>query len=428
MQKLLIKGGKKLSGEVVISGSKNASLPIIISSLLFDDSVHFENVPKVRDIFTLINLIKVLGREVEFNEEKEILKISNKNKNKYFAPYSIMRTMRAGVLVLAPLLAKFGKARVSLPGGCSIGARPVNLHLEALKKLGAKINVKNGYIDAIAPKGLSGSNIKFPSISVGATESIIIAAVLAKGITKISNAAIEPEIIDLINFLNKCGADIKYNSKRKIIIKGVKFLYPVRHRIIPDRIEAATYAIAALITNGKLLVKKVNNEHLENIFNVLKKIGANIKIFKDSFVIFRKHQLKPFKIITKPYPGFPTDMQAQFMALATQIKGSSVINEEIFENRFLHVSELMRMGADIKIKKQKAVINGIKNLNSAEVMATDLRASVSLVLAALSAKGTTTINRIYHLDRGYSKLEKKLNLCGANIKRVNDSRFSNCCK
>jgi len=420
MQKLLIKGGKKLSGEVVISGSKNASLPIIISSLLFDDSVHFENVPKVRDIFTLINLIKVLGREVEFNEEKEILKISNKNKNKYFAPYSIMRTMRAGVLVLAPLLAKFGKARVSLPGGCSIGARPVNLHLEALKKLGAKINVKNGYIDAIAPKGLSGSNIKFPSISVGATESIIIAAVLAKGITKISNAAIEPEIIDLINFLNKCGADIKYNSKRKIIIKGVKFLYPVRHRIIPDRIEAATYAIAALITNGKLLVKKVNNEHLENIFNVLKKIGANIKIFKDSFVIFRKHQLKPFKIITKPYPGFPTDMQAQFMALATQIKGSSVINEEVFENRFLHVSELMRMGADIKIKKQKAVINGIKNLNSAEVMATDLRASVSLVLAALSAKGTTTINRIYHLDRGYSKLEKKLNLCGANIKRVND--------
>ena len=420
MQKLLIKGGKKLSGEVVISGSKNASLPIIISSLLFDDSVHFENVPKVRDIFTLINLIKVLGREVEFNEEKEILKISNKNKNKYFAPYSIMRTMRAGVLVLAPLLAKFGKARVSLPGGCSIGARPVNLHLEALKKLGAKINVKNGYIDAIAPKGLSGSNIKFPSISVGATESIIIAAVLAKGITKISNAAIEPEIIDLINFLNKCGADIKYNSKRKIIIKGVKFLYPVRHRIIPDRIEAATYAIAALITNGKLLVKKVNNEHLENIFNVLKKIGANIKIFKDSFVIFRKHQLKPFRIITKPYPGFPTDMQAQFMALATQIKGSSVINEEIFENRFLHVSELMRMGADIKIKKQKAVINGIKNLNSAEVMATDLRASVSLVLAALSAKGTTTINRIYHLDRGYSKLEKKLNLCGANIKRVND--------
>ena len=420
MQKLLIKGGKKLSGEVVISGSKNASLPIIISSLLFDDLVHFENVPKVTDIFTLINLIKVLGREVEFNEEKEILKISSKNKNKYFAPYSIMRTMRAGVLVLAPLLAKFGKARVSLPGGCSIGARPVNLHLEALKKLGAKINVKNGYIDAIAPKGLSGANIKFPSISVGATESIIIAAVLAKGITKISNAAIEPEIIDLINFLNKCGADIEYNSKRKIIIKGVKFLYPVRHRIIPDRIEAATYAIAALITNGNLLVKKVNNEHLENIFKVLKKIGANIKIFKDSFVIFRKHQLKPFKIITKPYPGFPTDMQAQFMALATQIKGSSVINEEIFENRFLHVSELMRMGADIKIKKQKAIINGIKNLNSAEVMATDLRASVSLVLAALSAKGTTTINRIYHLDRGYSKLEKKLNLCGANIKRVND--------
>ncbi len=420
MQKLLIKGGKKLSGEVVISGSKNASLPIIISSLLFDDTVLFENVPQVKDIYTLINLIRVLGREVEFNEEKEVLKISKKNKDKYFAPYSIMRTMRAGVIVLAPLLAKFGKARVSLPGGCSIGARPVNLHLAALKKLGAKINVKNGYIDASAPKGLSGANIKFPLISVGATESIIIAAVLAKGITKISNAALEPEILDLIKFLNKCGADIKYNSKRKIIIKGVKLLYPIRHKIIPDRIEAATYAIAALITKSKLLIKNVNNDHLENIFNVLRKIGANIKVLKDSFVIFRKYQLKPFKITTKPYPGFPTDMQAQFMALATQIKGSSVINEEIFENRFLHVSELMRMGADIDIKKQKATIKGIKNLNGAEVMATDLRASVSLVLAALSAKGTTTINRIYHLDRGYSKLEKKLNLCGANIKRVND--------
>ena len=420
MQKLLIKGGKKLSGEVVISGSKNASLPIIISSLLFDNPVQFENVPKVKDIYTLINLIKVLGREVEFDENKEILKISKKNKDKYFAPYSIMKTMRAGVLVLAPLLAKFGKARVSLPGGCSIGARPVNLHLDALKKLGAKINVKNGYIDASAPKGLLGANIKFSSISVGATESIIIAAVLAKGITKISNAAIEPEIIDLIKFLNKCGADIKYNSKRIIIIKGVNFLYPIRHKIIPDRIEAGTYAIAALITNGKLLIKNVNNNHLENIFSLLRKIGAKIKTFKDSFIIFRKHQLKPFKIITKPYPGFPTDMQAQFMALATQIKGLSVINEEIFENRFLHVSELMRMGADIKIKKQKATIIGIKNLNGAEVMATDLRASVSLVLAALSAKGITTINRIYHLDRGYSKLEKKLNLCGANIRRVND--------
>jgi UDP-N-acetylglucosamine 1-carboxyvinyltransferase len=420
MQKLLIKGGKKLSGEVVISGSKNASLPIVISSLLFDDSVQFENVPKVKDIYTLINLIKVLGREVEFDEDNEVLKITKKNKDKCFAPYSIMKTMRAGVLVLAPLLAKFGKARVSLPGGCSIGARPVNLHLDALKKLGAKINVKNGYIDASAPKGLSGANVKFPLISVGATESIIIAAVLANGVTKITNAALEPEIVDLINFLNKCGADIQYDSKRKIIIKGVKFLYPVRHRIIPDRIEAATYAIAALITNGKLLIKNVNNDHLENVFNVLRKIGANIKTFKHSFIVFRKHQLKPFKITTKPYPGFPTDMQAQFIALATQIKGSSVINEEIFENRFLHVSELMRMGANIEIKKQKATIKGIKNLNGAEVMATDLRASVSLVLAALSAKGTTTINRIYHLDRGYSKLEKKLNLCGANVRRVND--------
>jgi UDP-N-acetylglucosamine 1-carboxyvinyltransferase len=328
--------------------------------------------------------------------------------------------MRAGVLVLAPLLAKSRKARVSLPGGCSIGARPVNLHLYALKKLGAKINVKNGYIDAIAPKGLRGAKIKFPSISVGATESAIIASVLAKGTTVISNAALEPEIIDLINFLNNCGAKIKYNSRRKIIIKSVNSLYPIKHRIIPDRIEAGTYAIASLITNGKLLIKKVNIDHLENIFKILKKIGASIRIFKDSFLISKKAKLKPFNITTKAYPGFPTDMQAQFMALATQIKGNSIINEDIFENRFLHVPELLRMGADIEIKKQKAIIKGIKHLNGAEVMATDLRASVSLVLAALSAKGNTTINRIYHLDRGYSKLEKKLTLCGANIKKINE--------
>ncbi len=420
MQKLLIKGGRKLSGEVVVSGSKNASLPIIVSSLLFDDTIFLENVPKVKDIYTLINLIKILGRDVDFNGDKELLKISKKNKGKYFAPYSIMKTMRAGVLVLAPLLVKFGKAKVSLPGGCSIGARPVNLHLDALRKLGAKINVRNGYIEAKATKGLLGANIKFPLVSVGATQSVIIAAVLAKGITKISNAAIEPEIIDLIKFLNKCGAKIKLYSKRKIIIKGVKFLHPIRHKIIPDRIEAATYAVAALITNGKLLIKNVNISHLENLFSILKKIGATIKILKDAFIIFKKKQLKPFKIVTKAYPGFPTDMQAQFMALATQIRGSSEINEEIFENRFLHVSELMRMGADINISKRKAIIKGVKNLSGAEVMATDLRASVSLVLAALCSKGTTIINRIYHLDRGYSMLEKKLNFCGANIRRVND--------
>lgn len=417
MQKLLIKGGKKLSGEVVISGSKNASLPIVISSLLFDDSVQFENVPKVKDIYTLINLIKVLGREAEFNEDKEVLKISKKNKDKYFAPYAIMKTMRAGVLVLAPLLAKFGKARVSLPGGCSIGARPVNLHLEALKKLGAKINVKNGYIDASAPKGLSGANIKFPLISVGATESIIIAAVLAKGVTKISNAALEPEIVDLIKFLNKCGADIQYNSKRKIIIKGVKFLYPTRHRIIPDRIEAATYAIAALITNGKLLIKNVNNDHLENIFNVLRKIGANIKTFKDSFIIFRKHQLKPFKITTKPYPGFPTDMQAQLMAMNVVANGTSSVIENIFENRFMHVQELQRMGAKIRLNGNNAIITGVEYLTGAPVMATDLRASASLILAGLAAIGETVVERIYHVDRGYERIEEKLSMLGADIKR-----------
>jgi len=419
MDKLLVRGGKKLSGEVIISGSKNASLPIIISSILFNNDLELGNVPKVKDVYTLINLLKLLGKNSVFEQDNSNLKIFNIKKNKYLAPYSIMKTMRAGVLVLGPLLAKYGKAKVSLPGGCAIGARPINLHLYALKKLGAILSIKDGYVEAKVKNGLIGNKIRFKKISVGATECAIMSATLAKGKTIITNAAIEPEIIDLIEFLNSCGAKISWGKNRKIIIRGVRTLKPVKYNVIPDRIEAGTYAVAALITDGKLLIKKVNIDHLDSTFNVLKDMGAKIKIFADSFLISRNKKLRPTKIKTKVYPGFATDMQAQIMTLACLTDGTSVIKEDIFENRFLHISELLRMGANIEIKKQKAIVKGVKNFNSAEVMATDLRASVSLVLAGLSTKGITTINRLYHLDRGYEQIEKKLKLCGADIQRIN---------
>jgi len=364
-------------------------------------------------------LLKLLGKNSVFEQDNSNLKIFNIKNNKYLAPYSIMKTMRAGVLVLGPLLAKYGKAKVSLPGGCAIGARPINLHLYALKKLGAILSIKDGYVEAKVKNGLIGNKIRFKKISVGATECAIMSATLAKGKTIITNAAIEPEIIDLIEFLNSCGAKISWGKNRKIIIRGVRTLKPVKYNVIPDRIEAGTYAVAALITDGKLLIKKVNIDHLDSTFNVLKDMGAKIKIFADSFLISRNKKLRPTKIKTKVYPGFATDMQAQIMTLACLTDGTSVIKEDIFENRFLHISELLRMGANIEIKKQKAIVKGVKNFNSAEVMATDLRASVSLVLAGLSTKGITTINRLYHLDRGYEQIEKKLKLCGADIQRIN---------
>ena len=415
MKQLIIQGGKKLYGSIAISGSKNASLPILAASLLIDEIIILRNIPNVKDILTMKTLLESIGKKIEFNILKNEIKIYPTKIKKLEALYSLVKTMRAGVLVLGPLIAKYNLARVSLPGGCAIGSRPVDLHIEALKKMGAKIKIEKGYIVAEASKKLKPAKIKFSSISVGATENLIMAATLCKGKTIIQNIAIEPEILDLINFLNCSGAKISFVSKRSIVIEGVDKLRGINYSVIPDRIEAGTYAVAALITNGKITLNKINREMMSNIFQILKKAGANIVFGKNNSVTISRKIIKPTKIKTMPYPGFPTDMQAQLMSLLCLSKGSSLIKEEIFENRFLHVSELKRMGANIKITNQSANITGIVNLNGAEVMATDLRASVSLVLAGLAAKGTTIINRIYHLERGYENLVSKLKQCGAKI-------------
>ena len=415
MKQLIIQGGKKLYGSIVISGSKNASLPILAASLLIDEIIILRNIPNVKDILTMKTLLESIGKKIEFNILKNEIKIYPTKIKKLEALYSLVKTMRAGVLVLGPLIAKYNFARVSLPGGCAIGSRPVDLHIEALKKMGAKIKIEKGYIVAEASKKLKSAKIKFSSISVGAKENLIMAATLCKGKTIIQNIAIEPEILDLINFLNCSGAKISFVSKRSIVIEGVDKLRGINYSVIPDRIEAGTYAVAALITNGKITLNKINREMMSNIFQILKKAGAKIVFGKKNSVTISRKIIKPTTIKTMPYPGFPTDMQAQLMSLLCLSKGSSLVKEEIFENRFLHVSELKRMGANIKITNQSANITGIVNLNGAEVMATDLRASVSLVLAGLAAKGTTIINRIYHLERGYENLVSKLKQCGAKI-------------
>jgi UDP-N-acetylglucosamine 1-carboxyvinyltransferase len=326
--------------------------------------------------------------------------------------------MRAGVLVLGSLLARYRSAKVSLPGGCAIGSRPIDLHLDALEKMGAKIKIKNGYIVASAPKGLKGAVIKFPKISVGATENILIASCFAKGKTKIKNCATEPEVKDLINFLIKIGCKIKWTGKRSLDIVGVDKFKPASYKIIFDRIEAGTYIIASAISNGSLKIKNIQPKYISTEINLLRKMGIKIHEGKEYIKVFSPKKIKKINLTTKPYPGFPTDLQAQIMALMTKADGTSVIRENIFENRFMHVSELRRMGAQIDIKGNKAIVYGNKKLNGAELMATDLRASVSLVLAGLSAKGRTIVNRIYHLDRGYEKIEDKLSKCGAFIKRI----------
>ena len=415
MKQLIIQGGKKLYGSIAISGSKNASLPILAASLLIDEIITLRNIPNVRDILTMNTLLESIGKKIKFNVLKNEIKIYPAKVKKLEALYSLVKTMRAGVLVLGPLITKYDFARVSLPGGCAIGSRPVDLHIEALKKMGAKIKIEKGYIVAEALKKLKAAKIKFSSVSVGATENLIMAATLCKGRTVLQNIAIEPEILDLINFLNCSGAKISFASKRSIIIEGVDKLRGINYSIIPDRIEAGTYAVAALITNGKITLNKINKEMMSNIFHVLKKAGAKMAFGKNNSVTISRKIIKATKVKTMPYPGFPTDMQAQLMSLLCLSKGSSSIKEEIFENRFLHVPELKRMGANIKISNQSANIIGITNLNGAEVMATDLRASVSLVLAGLAAKGTTIINRIYHLERGYENLVSKLKQCGAKI-------------
>jgi len=418
MQKLIIKGKKKLVGKILISGSKNATLPILAASIL-TNKVKLKNVPLVKDIFTMAELLKFIGLDMKFLKNKNILEIKNKEKNiNTLAPYRLVKTMRAGVLVLGPLLTKYGQAKVSLPGGCAIGSRPVDLHLLALKKLGAKIKIKDGYILAEAKNGLKGATIKFPSISVGATENALLAAFKAKGKSILKNCAIEPEIKDLILFLNKMGGQIKISGRTITINESKKNKLPITHEIIFDRIEAGTYMIASALIGKKIIIEKIDPKTIKYEINTLKKMGVKIKEFKSSLKIQKNKILKKINVITKPYPGFPTDLQAQLMVLMTQASGVSKISENIFENRFMHVPELKRMGAKIKIKNKIAFIKGPSKLTGAEVMATDLRASVSLVLAGLIAENSTTINRIYHLDRGYEFLETKLKKCKAEIKRL----------
>jgi len=418
MQKLLIKGKKELSGSISISGSKNATLPIL-AALILANNAKLSNVPLVKDIFTMIELLKFIGINVKVNNSEKTIffKIKNKKINT-LAPYKLVKTMRAGVLVLGPLLTKYGKAKVSLPGGCAIGTRPVNLHLFALKKLGAKIKIKDGYIIAEAKQGLIGTKIKFPSISVGATENAILAAFGAKGKTVLNNCAIEPEVLDLVKFLRKLGSNIKI-KKRKIEITGQdESNENIKHKIIFDRIEAGTYLIAGALIGKSITITNVESKILKSEVEILKKIGAKIILSNNTITISKPKKLKKVNFATKPYPGFPTDLQAQFMVLMSQAEGLSKIKENIFENRFMHVPELKRMGAKIEIKNKTAYIFGPCKLTGAEVMATDLRASVSLVLAGLIADNRTIVNRIYHLDRGYEFLEDKLKKCRADIKRI----------
>ena len=404
MQKLIIKGKKKLIGKILISGSKNATLPILAASILAS-KVKLKNVPLVKDIFTMVELLDFIGLDMKFSKKKNILEIKNKEKNiNTLAPYKLVKTMRAGVLVLGPLLTKYGKAKVSLPGGCAIGSRPVDLHLFALKKLGAKIKIKNGYILAEAKNGLKGAVIKFPSISVGATENALLAAFKAKGKSTLKNCAIEPEIKDLILFLKKLGGQIKISGRTIIINEDKSKKKPIIHEIIFDRIEAGTYMIAGALIGKKIIIDKIDPKIIRYEIDTLKKMGVKIKKSKSSLSIQKVKILKNTDIRTKPYPGFPTDLQGQLMVLMTQANGVSRISENIFENRFMHVPELRRMGAKIKIKNKTAFIEGPCKLTGAEVMATDLRASVSLVLAGLIAENKTIINRIYHLDRGYEFL------------------------
>ena len=418
MQKLLINGKKELSGKISISGSKNASLPILAATIL-SHQVKLKNIPLVKDIFTMVELLKFIGLKVNVLKKKNIIIIQNLDKNiKTLAPYRLVKTMRAGVLVLGSLLTKYKKAKISLPGGCAIGTRPVNLHLFALKKLGAKIKIKNGYIIAEAKNGLKGANITFPSISVGATENAILAAFRANGKTVLRNCAIEPEIKDLIKFLNLLGGKIKTQG-RKFEIRGcTKVKKNISHEVIFDRIELGTYMIAAALVGKKITFNKINSRVIQNEINILKKMGVKLKSHKSSIEILKSDNIKKINISTKPYPNFPTDLQAQLMVLMTRAHGTSKIKESIFENRFMHVPELKRMGANIEIKNKTAIIKGPSKLSGAEVMATDLRASVSLVLAGLVAENRTIINRIYHLDRGYEFLEKKLKNCKARIKRI----------
>lgn len=417
MEKIIIFGGRKLKGDVIISGAKNAALPILIATLLSDEKCTLYNVPFLEDIRTIVDVLQALGMKIK-KEDGFYLSYPPK-KLLSEAPYELVKTMRASVLVLGPLLARLGRAKVALPGGCAIGLRPINLHLKGFEKLGAKVSIEEGYVMVSASR-LKGAKIYLDFPSVGATENLMMAAVLAKGTTIIENAAYEPEIVDLANFLNKMGADIKGMGTNLIRIRGVKKLSAVKYTIIPDRIEAGTFMIAAAITKGEIRLKNVIPAHLEPVTAKLREVGIEVEIEKGSNSLFinGKNNLKPVNIKTMPYPGFPTDMQAQFMALMSVTKGTSVITENVFENRFMHVAELCRMGAKISIKGNSAIVRGVNKLSGAPVMATDLRASAALVLAGLIAEGKTVVSRVYHLDRGYEEIENKLKDLGAKIRRI----------
>ncbi len=425
MKKLAIKGGKKLFGTIEISGAKNATLPIMVASILTKEDLTLSNIPHVSDISTMANILISLG--VEFNLksldknkgfEGKVITLNGKNIDNFEASYELVSKMRASILTLGALLARFGEAKVSLPGGCAIGTRPVDLHLKALEKMGAKIAIKNGYVEAKTKTGkLKGAKIIFDKISVGATQNILMAACLAEGKTIIENAAMEPEIVDLANCLIKMGAKITGAGSKVIEIQGVKTLKGANHHIIGDRIEAGTYAIAAAMTNGEIILKGVTMSLFDSVKKSFDEAGLDlIQIDEYSVKAKRKSaKIQATNITTKEYPGFPTDMQAQFMSLMTIAQGESIIKENIFENRFMHVLELVRMGANIEYKGNIAKVKGVKELSCAEVMATDLRASACLVLAALTVKETTIINRLYHLERGYERMAEKLYSCQANI-------------
>ncbi len=420
MEKLIVKGKKKLSGVIKISGSKNATLPILAASILNKNKIEINRVPIVKDVITMVELLKHMGSNIKLDFKKKKIFIHNQNRKlKTIAPYRLLKTMRAGVIVLGPLLSKFKKAKVSLPGGCAIGSRPVDIHLFVLKKLGAKIKIKNGYIFAEAKTGLFGKKIRLPSISVGATENALIAASYAKGTTFLSNCACEPEIQDLIVFLKKMGVKIKWVGNRKIKILGNQNLKPTNHKVMFDRIEAGTFIIAGALAGKRLKILGIETKILKKEISVLKRMGVKLKINKNDIIVLASKNIKPTSVNTEPYPGFPTDLQAQIMVLMTKANGTSKIKENIFEKRFMHVPELNRMGAKIKTFGDSSFVYGPQQLNGAEVMATDLRASVSLVLAGLAAGEKTVINRVYHLDRGYEKLEYKLKKCRANIFRTN---------
>ena len=418
MDKFLIEGPCKLKGKVLISGSKNAALPILAATLLFDKSVTIKNLPRVRDIDTMLSLLKSLGSKITLSKDKKTAKIQNKKNMKTFASYSLVKTMRGSILVLGPLISKFQKSITSLPGGCLIGARPVNYHLSALKKLGMNYEIKKGYIHAKSKGKLKGTTVRFSNISVGATENTIIAACLANGKTVLKNCAVEPEIKDLTNFLNSAGANIKWKGRTCEVV-GVKSLNQTEYSVMADRIETGTFCVAAALSKGDLEIQNLNPRIISTELSLLKKIGAKIKTSENNIRIKGPDKIRSLKNIkTKEYPSFPTDLQAQFMVLLCKANGKSIITESIFENRFMHVAELQRLGAKINIKNNKAIIEGKTNFIGAELMSSDLRASVALVLAAIVANGKSVINRIYHLDRGYENIENKLKKIGVKIKRL----------